>query len=86
MDWQNFQFRISSANRLLRSVLTVLGVLLVSFGVLIVLLPMLLQFLVGGTFILIGVTVLGVAWRRRTASSHRSDPPAGETDVVDEWR
>lgn len=59
--------------------------MLVSFGVLIVLLPRLLQFLVGGTFIMLGVARSGAAWRRR--SPHRGPrEPGNEPDVVDEWR
>jgi hypothetical protein len=86
MDWQNIYLGFAGANRMLRSILTVLGLILVSFGVLIVLLPMLLQFLVGGFFILIGVAVLGAAWRRRLPPLRRPFEPNGEPDVVDEWR
>lgn len=86
MDWQNIYLGMSSANRMLRSMLTILGLILVSFGVLIVLLPMLLQFLVGGFFILIGVAVLGAAWRRRLPPPRRPLEQNGESDVVDEWR
>lgn len=85
MDWQNIHFGISSANRMLRSILAFLGLILVSFGVLIIVLPQLLQLLVGGTFILIGVAVLGAAWRRHL-TTRRPIEPNNEPDVIDEWR
>lgn len=85
MDWQSFQFGMSSASRLLRSMLTLLGLMLLSFGVLIMVLPWLLQFLVGATFILIGMALLGAAWRRRVPPRVRPEQN-NEPEVIDDWR
>jgi hypothetical protein len=85
MGWRRFEFGASNAGRVLRPVLTLLGIVLVSFGILIVVLPKLLQFLVGGLFILIGVSVLAAAWGRRAAPRRRGEP-GNEPEVVDDWR
>jgi uncharacterized membrane protein YqjE len=85
MDWQNIHFGIASANRMFRSMLTIVGLMLLSFGVLIVVLPWLLQFLVGGTFILLGVALLGAAWRSRWTRRIPKEQDT-EPDVIDEWR
>ncbi len=85
MDWQELRFGWMAANRTLRSILIVLGLVLVSFGVLIVVLPRLLQFLVGGTFIVLGMALLGAAWRRRRPRRGPGEP-GEEPDVIDEWR
>jgi Flp pilus assembly protein TadB len=83
MEWYRFESGVSDFGRAMRSVLTVLGLLLVAFGVLIVVLPKLLQFLVGGFFILAGVSVLAAVWRRRP---QRRYEPGEEPDVIDDWR
>ena len=49
MEWHRFERRVSDIGRTLRSLLTLLGLVLVLFGILIVLMPKLLQFLVGGS-------------------------------------
>ncbi len=86
MDWRTYSFGYWHANRMIGTILAVLGVLLVTFGVLIIVLPFLLQFLVGGLFIMIGAGLLGEGLRRRL----RPRPPPGpfsEPDIVeDEWR
>jgi membrane protein required for beta-lactamase induction len=85
MEWHRFERRVSDIGRTLRSLLTVLGLVLVLFGVLIVLMPKLLQFLVGGVFILVGVSVLAAAWGRRRPPQRRYEP-GEEPDVIDDWR
>lgn len=84
MYGQDFQFRVMNLGRSLRILLTAAGLVLLGFGLLVLLIPQLLQLLVGGLFILAGVTLLGVAWRRRRL------PPSSrqtyESDIVDEWR
>lgn len=86
MDPRNIYVGISNARRVLRWVLTLLGILLVSFGLLILAIPWLLQYLVGGLFILIGMALLGVAWRRRFAPRRMPPEQNQEPDVVDDWR
>jgi hypothetical protein len=85
MQWQRFEFGASNVGRVLRPALTLLGIVLVSFGILIVVLPKLLQFLVGGLFILIGVSVLAAAWGRRVPPGRRGEP-GSEPEVIDDWR
>lgn len=85
MDWHNYHYRFSGASRPFRAILTSAGLLLVAFGVLILLVPWLLQLLVGMTFVMIGLAILGFAWRRPV----QPQPPretGGEPDVIDDWR
>ncbi len=84
MDWRNYSFTFFNPGHALRVVLTFVGILLLSVGILIIVIPWVLQFLIGGTFIVVGALLLGAAWRRR-----QGPPPheaGGESDVVDEWR
>jgi hypothetical protein len=85
MDWRTYSFGTWHANRTFGMILAVLGVLLVTIGVLIIVLPFLLQFLVGGLFIMIGMGLLGAGLRRR--QQPRPPGPYSEPDIVeDEWR
>ncbi len=81
----NLLFGILSASRMLQTALTFLGIMLVSFGALIILFPMLLQFLIGGLFIMAGIALLGVGLRSRLAP-RRPVQPFKQSDVVDQWR
>jgi hypothetical protein len=85
MDWHNYYYRVSGANRAFRAVLVFLGLVLLAFGLLILLLPWLLQFLIGGAFMLAGAAILGAAWRRRLPPRQPHEP-GDEPNVIDEWR
>lgn len=84
-DWHNQYFRFTNLGGTFRLVLAFIGTVLLTFGLLILLLPWLLQFLIGGAFILAGAAILGAALRRRLPPVQRREP-GDETDVIDEWR
>lgn len=85
MDPRTMYFQIAGARRMLRAILGFVGLVSLSFGVLILLIPWILQFLIGGTFIFIGFVLLGFAWRRRRAPQPPIEP-GQEPDVIDQWR
>ncbi len=47
------------------------GLLLVMFGVLVLLFPWILNFVIAGVFIFAGMTMIGVAWSARTKVTYR---------------
>jgi len=86
MEWRTYSFGTWHADRAFGTVLAVLGVLLVTFGVLVIVLPRLLQFLVGGVFIMMGAGLLGAGLRHRHLPRQRLGPYSEPDIVEDEWR
>ena len=70
MDYQRFYWNLSGGGGMW-FIPVVAGVMFVLFGILILIVPMLLEYLIASTLMLIGFSLMGVGWHWRTRVSIR---------------